>query len=108
MINNLTDDHNSDIYFSKEDLIRKEYDALSRKQKYISELKDKIKSFKDNMEKIDIVKNAKKDHKNIYNKFEGFNFDKGIHKILNKKGSEFEDNDLQELNNYLSTMKKHE
>jgi len=106
VINTLTDDHQSNDYITKNSRLNEEYQALSQKHKSISELKDKIKTFKDNIEKMDFIKNIEKN--NYQNAKEDFddNLNNKIEEILKENNADLDQDDVKKLNKYLNQIKK--
>ena len=109
VINTLTDDHQSEQVYNKNAKLNEEFEALSKKQKSLGELKDKLKIFRENVEKMDFIKNV--NHNDISKKAKS-DFDTGlnekIQQILDKDNANFDQNDLKNLNTYLTKIKKTE
>jgi len=107
VMNTITDEHQPNEYIVRDSKIKKEFEALNEKQKQLTDLKDRIKAFKDNIEKLDFLKNF--NDNNLSDKFKNdFEDDLNgkIEEILNKSNGEFEEEDMKKLNKYLNQLKK--
>jgi len=107
VINTITDEHQNNEYLKKNSRINNEYDALTQKQKHLEELKNKIKNFRENVEKMDFIKNLEKS-KNSENAKSNFDdqLNHNIDEILSKNNGEFDEDDIKRLNNYINQIKK--
>ncbi len=108
VINTITDDHISNEYLTKNSKLNDEYQALSQKQKSLTELKDKIKTFRENIEKMDFIKNI--DKNNFQTAKEDFddNLNDKIETILQKSNGELDEDDVKKFNKYLNQIKKND
>lgn len=108
VINTITDEHQSNDFLSKHSRLNEEYQALSQKQKSLSELRDKIKNFRENIEKMDFIKNIEKN--NFQSAKEDFDNDLTykIEEIVKKSNGDLEEEDVVKLNKYLNQIKKND
>jgi hypothetical protein len=108
VINTITDDHISNEYLTKNSKLNDEYQALSQKQKSLTELKDKIKTFRENIEKMDFIKNIHKN--NFQTAKEDFddNLNDKVETILQKSNGELDEDDVKKFNKYLNQIKKND
>ena len=108
VINTITDDHQSNDYLTKNSRLNDEYQALSQKQKSLSELKNKIKTFRENIEKMDFIKNVDKNSFQSAKEDFDCNLNNKIEEILKRNNCDLEEDDVIKLNKYLSQIKKND
>lgn len=108
VINTITDEHQSNDYLTKNSRLNDEYQALSQKQKSLCELKEKIKNFRENIEKMDFIKNIQKNNCNSAKE----NFDDNLHhkieEILKQNNCDIDEEDVIKLNSYINQIKKYD
>ncbi len=107
IINTLTDDHISNVRLSREKEIYRQFQDLSEKQKQLDELKNKIRLFRENVEKMDFIKNP---DMNDYNKNAKTEIDEKlsseIEEILVKDKGELNEDEIMKINGFLKKIKK--
>lgn len=108
VINTISDDHQSNEYITKNSRLNDEYQALSQKQKSLAELKDKIKTFKENIEKMDFIKNIQKNSFQSAKEDFDYNLNNRIESIFKESHSDLDEDDARKLNNYLNQIKKND
>jgi len=106
VINTITDDHQSNDYLSKNSRLNDEYQALSQKQKTLSELKYKIKNFRENVEKMDFMKNLEDNNFNFAKEEFDNDLSSKIEEIMRDSNCDLDENDVANMNKYLSQIKK--
>lgn len=108
VINTITDDHQSNDYLSKHSRLNDEFQALSQKQKSLSELKDKIKNFRENIEKMDFIKNLENNNFNFAKEEFDNDLTSKIEEVMRKSNGDLDEEDVVKLNKYLNQIKKND
>ena len=89
--------------------IEKQFEALSQKQKTISDLNNKIKMFKENMQNMEFIKNIdeKDSQNNNFKKKIEDSIENQINKIINNDNlKNLSENDIELLDQYIGQINK--
>ena len=109
VINTITDDHINDNNYNCNTKIEKQFEALSQKQKTISDLNNKIKMFKENMQNMEFIKNIdeKDSQNNNFKKKIEDSIENQINKIINNDNlKNLSENDIELLDQYIGQINK--
>ena len=109
VINTITDDHINDNNYNCNTKIEKQFEALSQKQKTISDLNNKIKMFKENMQNMEFIKNIdeKDSQNNNFKKKIEDSIENQINKIINNDNlKNLSENDIELLDQDIGQINK--